>query len=146
MHNLYTVLPLTLEQKFVYLRLIGRLVCADSISNLIEKKYIQDLMRRFQFSVDDIKNISVYSPSDELKTVLQPIQGRKMALDLLHCLWFVASIDDNIADHEITIIRQTANILGINENEVLKLNGFVQDEIAFLRQAQEVLSAEKLAY
>lgn len=146
MYNLYNpMLELTQEQKLVYIRLLFYLAKVDSRPDLLERKYIKKMMSRFRLPAELLQNLSVPTKLDDLPEVLAPIHGRAMAVDLIHCLWFAASVDSNIDENEIKIIRNVARITGIDEDIVLVINNFVQDEINFMQQACEILETDVLA-
>ncbi len=142
MLNLYNPLVLTDEQKIAYIKMLVYLAKSDNNPEFIEKKFIKETIERFKLPLTLLGNLSVPQSIDDIYAVLSPIRDRAIAIDLVHCLWFAATIDSVIADDEIKIIRNVARILNIDDDTVLIINNFVLDEITFLQQACDVLETE----
>ena len=64
-----------------------------------------------KLSKDVLKKIFVPRNNEELYRALMPICTRAIAIDLLHCLWFAASVNTLISDDEIMIIRKIAQMI-----------------------------------
>lgn len=135
---------LTPHQKKAYLQMVMYVAKADQNPDFLEKKYIKRLIEGFKFPASELANLYVPISLNDLYEVLKPITTRTIAIDLLHCLWFVASVDSLIVDDEIKIIRTAARILNISDDVVLVINNFVQDEIEFIKRAQDVLETEEV--
>jgi len=144
MYNIYNPIELSDEQKMVYIRLLIYLAKADNNPDYIEKQFIKNMITRFQLSPTLLQNISVPRSLDDLYGLLRPIRERAIALDLLHCLRFAASVDSVIDEEEVKIIRTVANILEIDDDTLLVINNFVFDEMIFLKQACDVLETEEV--
>ncbi len=138
----YNPLQLTDEQKLVYVRLLIFLAKSDKDFSKVEEKHIEWLMRRLKLPPETLKGLSVPKDLNEVYEIIKPIDNRQVALDLIHCLWFVTSADELIADEEVEIIRKVARALKIDEDTLLRLNDFVQDEIMFLERARNILEAK----
>lgn len=145
MQNLYNPLPLTEAQKLTYISLLVFLAKADNNPEYIEREFVKKVISRFGLSTDSLQKLSVIKTIDDLPYILQPIRERAVALDLLHCLWFAASVDGVISSDETKIIRNVARILNIGDDTMLMLNSFVMDEMNFLQQACDMLETEEVA-
>lgn len=144
MRNLYNAIPLTEEQKIAYIRVLAYLAKSDRNPDYIERNFISKLLDRMQLSPDVLKKIYIPRNNEELYRALMPICTRAIAIDLLHCLWFAASVNTLISDDEIMIIRKIAQILRIDNDTLLNIHHFVTDEIMFLQHAREVLEADDI--
>ncbi len=144
MRNLYNAIPLTEEQKIAYIRVLAYLAKSDRNPDYIERNFISKLLDRMQLLPDVLKKIYIPRNNEELYRALMPICTRAIAIDLLHCLWFAASVNTLISDDEIMIIRKIAQILRIDNNTLLSIHHFVTDEIMFLQHAREVLEADDI--
>lgn len=144
MYNIYNPIELNEEQKLVYVRLLIYLAKADNNPDFIEKRFIKNIISRFQLSPTLLQNLSVPSKLDDLYVLLRPIRERAIAIDLLHCLRFAASVDSIIDEEEVKIIRTVAHILEIDDDTLLVINNFVFDEMIFLKQACDVLETEEV--
>ena len=144
MRNLYNAIPLTDEQKIAYIRVLAYLAKSDRNPDYIERNFISKLLDRMQLSPDVLKKIYIPRNNEELYRALMPICTRAIAIDLLHCLWFAASVNTLISDDEIMIIRKIAQILRIDNDTLLSIHHFVTDEIMFLQHAREVLEADDI--
>ena len=144
MRNLYNAIPLTEEQKIAYIRVLAYLAKSDRIPDYIERNFISKLLDRMQLLPDVLKKIYIPRNNEELYRALMPICTRAIAIDLLHCLWFAASVNTLISDDEIMIIRKIAQILRIDNDTLLNIHHFVTDEIMFLQHAREVLEADDI--
>ena len=142
MRNLYNAIHLTKEQKIAYIRVLSYLAKVDRNPAYIEKDFISKLIDRMNLSIEVLKQIYIPRNTEELYRALMPICTRAIAIDLLHCLWFAASVNTMISDEEIMIIRKIAQILRIDSDTLLNIHHFVTDEIMFLQHAREVLEAE----
>ena len=142
MRNLYNAIPLTEEQKIAYIRVLAYLAKSDRNPDYIERNFISKLLDRMQLLPDVLKKIYIPRNNEELYRALMPICTRAIAIDLLHCLWFAASVNTLISDDEIMIIRKIAQILRIDNDTLLNIHHFVTDEIMFLQHAREVLEAD----
>ena len=145
MQNLYNPLPLTEAQKLTYISLLVFLAKADNNPEYIEREFVKKVISRFGLSTDSLQKLSIIKTIDDLPYILQPIRERAVALDLLHCLWFAASVDGVISSDETKIIRNVARILNIGDDTMLMLNSFVMDEMNFLQQACDMLETEEVA-
>ena len=92
-----------------------------------------------------MQKLYIVKSIDDLPYLLQPINTREVALDLLHCLWFAASVDGVISGDETKVIRNIARYLNIGDDTMLMLNSFVMDEMSFLQQAYDILETEEVA-
>lgn len=144
MRNLYNAIPLTEEQKIAYIRVLAYLAKSDRNPDYIERNFISKLLDRMQLLPDVLKRIYIPRNNEELYRALMPICTRAIAIDLLHCLWFAASVNTLISDDEIMIIRKIAQILRIDNDTLLNIHHFVTDEIMFLQHAREVLEADDI--
>ena len=145
MYNFYNArVKLTPAQKRAYLQMLIYVAKADQNPEILERKYIKNIVQRLQYPLSELKNMTVPMSLNDLYVTLRPIGGRAMAIDLLHCLWFVASVDSVIVDDEIKIIRSAARILNISDDEVLVINNFVQDELEFMQRACDILETEEV--
>ena len=144
MRNLYNAIPLTEEQKIAYIRVLAYLAKSDRNPDYIERNFISKLLDRMQLLPDVLKKIYIPRNNEELYRALMPICTRAIAIDLLHCLWFAASVNTLISDDEIMIIRKIAQILRIDNDTLLSIHHFVTDEILFLQHAREVLEADDI--
>ena len=144
MRNLYNAIPLTEEQKIAYIRVLAYLAKSDRNPDYIERNFISKLLDRMQLLPDVLKKIYIPRNNEELYRALMPICTRAIAIDLLHCLWFAASVNTLISDDEIMIIRKIAQILRIDNDTLLSIHHFVTDEIMFLQHAREVLEADDI--
>ena len=144
MCNLYNAIPLTEEQKIAYIRVLAYLAKSDRNPDYIERNFISKLLDRMQLLPDVLKKIYIPRNNEELYRALMPICTRAIAIDLLHCLWFAASVNTLISDDEIMIIRKIAQILRIDNDTLLSIHHFVTDEIMFLQHAREVLEADDI--
>lgn len=144
MRNLYNAIPLTEEQKIAYIRVLAYLAKSDRNPDYIERNFISQLLDRMQLLPDVLKKIYIPRNNEELYRALMPICTRAIAIDLLHCLWFAASVNTLISDDEIMIIRKIAQILRIDNDTLLSIHHFVTDEIMFLQHAREVLEADDI--
>ena len=144
MRNLYNAIPLTEEQKIAYIRVLAYLAKSDRNPDYIERNFISKLLDRMNLSPDVLKKIYIPRNNEELYRALMPICTRAIAIDLLHCLWFAASVNTIISDDEIMIIRKIAQILRIDNDTLLSIHHFVTDEIMFLQHAREVLEADDI--
>ena len=144
MRNLYNAITLTEEQKIAYIRVLAYLAKSDRNPDYIERNFISKLLDRMNLSPDVLKKIYIPRNNVELYRALMPICTRAIAIDLLHCLWFAASVNTIISDDEIMIIRKIAQILRIDNDTLLSIHHFVTDEIMFLQHAREVLEADDI--
>jgi len=144
MYNLYQPLPLTKNQKLAYASLLVYMTKANNNHKPQASSFVKKTINRLNISQSDMAKVSCPSTIDDLYKVTSLIQGHKLAVDLLHSLWFAVSLDDVITDAEIDSIRNVAHILNINDDKVLAINHLVQDEIAFLKQTCEVLEADEV--
>lgn len=144
MRNLYNAIPLTEEQKIAYIRVLAYLAKSDRNPDYIERNFISKLLDRMQLLPDVLKKIYIPRNNEELYRALMPICTRAIAIDLLHCLWFAASVNTLISDDEIMIIRKIAQIVRIDNDTLLNIHHFVTDEIMFLQHAREVLEADDI--
>jgi hypothetical protein len=145
MYNLYNgQMYLTVHQKRAYLQMVLFLAKVDQNPQFLEKKYIKHLIEGFELPKSELENLFIPTSLNDLYEVLKPITTRSIAIDLLHCLWFVASVDSIIVDDEIQIIRTAARILNISDDVVLVINNFVQDEIEFMKRAQDGFETEEV--
>lgn len=144
MRNLYNAITLTEEQKIAYIRVLAYLAKSDRNPDYIERNFISKLLDRMNLSPDVLKKIYIPRNNEELYRALMPICTRAIAIDLLHCLWFAASVNTIISDDEIMIIRKIAQILRIDNDTLLSIHHFVTDEIMFLQHAREVLEADDI--
>jgi len=144
MRNLYNAVLLTEEQKIAYIRVLSYVAKIDKNPSYIENEFTLKLLDRMQINPEVLKTVYVPRSNEELYKALMPICTRPIAIDLLHCLWFAASVDTVISDEEIALLRKIAQIVRIDNDTLLNIFHFVNDEIAFLQHAKEVLEAEEV--
>ena len=145
MYNFYNPIELTEAQKLVYIRLLIYLTKSDSDIDVMEKQFIKNMILRFQLPLTTLQNLSYPQSIDDLYDTVKPIMhNRKIAIDVLHCLRFSASVDSVINENEIKIINNIARILEIDDDTMLVINNFVFDELLFLKQACIALEADEV--
>ena len=128
----------------VYIKLLVYLAQADNNSAAMERTFIKQTIVQMKIDPKSLRNISVPETNDDLYSALLPINGRLMAIDLLHRLWYAASIDDNFADEEIELIQKIAKILDIDDDTILKLGNFVVDENNFFTQVKDIFETDNV--
>ena len=144
MYCFYNPLELSEEQKLVYIKLLVYLAQADNNSAAMERTFIKQTIVQMKIDPKSLRNISVPETNDDLYSALLPINGRLMAIDLLHRLWYAASIDDNFADEEIELIQKIAKIIDIDDDTILKLGNFVVDENNFFTQVKDIFETDNV--
>lgn len=144
MRNLYNPVHLSTEQKIAYIRVLSYLSQADRNPDYIGRDFLRKIISRMHLTEDDMKKVYVPRNKEELYRALTPINTRQIAIDLIHCLWFAASVNSLITDEEIAAIREIATILRIDSHTLLSIYNFVADEIVFLQQARDVLEADDI--
>lgn len=144
MRNFYNPIALTDEQKLVYIRLLIYLTKSDNDVDVLEKQFIKNMILRFQLPLTTLQNLSYPNSIDDLYDTLKPMHDRQIAIDLLHCLRFAASVDSVINENESKIINNIARILEIDDDTMLVINNFVFDELMFLKQACVALEADEV--
>lgn len=144
MYNIYNPLLLTEEQKLVYIRLLIYLAKSDNDADITEKTFIKNMILRFKLPLTTLQNLSYPQSIDDLYDTLKPMHDRQIAIDLLHCLRFAASVDSVINEKEVKIINNIARILDIDDDTMLVINNFVFDELLFLKQACLALEADEV--
>lgn len=138
----YNPLDLTEEQKLVYVRLLVYLAKSDKDFSKVEERHIRRFASRFKLSAESLRGLSVPASLSEVYEIIKPINNRKIALDLVHSLWFVSLADEIIDNEEVEFIRKVAKALNIDDDTLLEINNFVLDEIMFLERARKTLEAE----
>lgn len=144
MRNLHSATKLTEEQKIAYIKILAYFTLQDKNSNDEAKNYIMKQVNRFKLVSEELRNVFIPRNHEELYKSLVPISGRPMAIDLLHCLWFAASVNSIISDNEIALIRKIAQILRIDNDTLLNIHHFVADEISFIEKAKDILETEEI--
>ena len=123
MYNFYNArIKLTPAQKRAYLQMLIYVAKADQNPEILERKYIKNIVQRLQYPLSELKNMTV-----------------PMSLNDLY-----VTVDSVIVDDEIKIIRSAARILNISDDEVLVINNFVQDELEFMQRACDILETEEV--
>ena len=131
MRNLYNAVHLTDEQKVAYIRVLAYLAKADHNPDYIEQNFTEKVLDRMNLSKDILKKIFIPRNNEELYRALMPICTRPIAIDLLHCLWFAASVNTIISDDEIIgmcicgpAAADLIHEIGILLNEHIKISRF----------------------
>lgn len=144
MRNLHSATKLTEEQKIAYIKILAYFTLQDKNSKEEARNYIMKQVNRFKLVSEELKNVFIPRNNEELYKSLIPITTRPMAIDLLHCLWFAASVNSIISDNEIAFIRKIAQILRIDNETLLSIHHFVADEISFIDRAKDILETEEV--
>lgn len=144
MRNLHSATKLTEEQKIAYIKILAYFTFQDENSKEESRNYILQQVSRFKLAAEELKNILIPRNHEELYKSLIPISTRPMAIDLLHCLWFAASVNSIISDNEISLIRKIAQILRIDNDTLLSIHHFVADEISFIERAKNILETDEV--
>lgn len=144
MYCFYNPLELTEEQKLVYIKLLVYLAQTDNDPAVMERTFIKQTVVQMKIDPKNLRNLVIPATHDDLFSTLLPINGRSMAIDLLHRLWFAASIDENFADEEIELIQKIAKILDIDDETILKLGNFVVDEANFFTSVKDVFETDNV--
>ena len=144
MRNLHSATKLTEEQKIAYIKILAYFTLQDRNSKDEAKNYIMKQVNRFKLVSEELKNVFIPRNNEELYKSLVPISTRSMAIDLLHCLWFAASVNSIISDNEIGLIHKVAQKLRKDNDTLLNIHHFVTDEISFIEKAKDILEAEEV--
>ena len=144
MYCFYNPLELSDEQKLVYIKLLVYLAQTDNASAVMERTFIKKTIVQMKIDPKSLHDLSVPVTNDDLYSALLPINGRLMSIDLLHRLWYAASIDENFADEEIELIQKIAKILDIDEDTILKIGNFVVDETNFFAQVKDIFETDNV--
>lgn len=144
MYCFYNPLELSEEQKIVYIKLLVYMAQADNEAAAMERTFIKKTIVQLKIDPKSLHAIDVPKNHDDLYSALLPISGREMSIDLLHRLWYAASIDSDFADEEIELLKRIAKILDIEEETLLEIGNFVVDEANFFEQVEDIFETSNV--
>ena len=118
---------LSVEEKIVFLKIICRLIKADSS---IDEDEINFLKKTADFfGVDNSTVLEVIKVADSIDYVAEAkkITNRSHALQLVKELCALANVDDDLDDKELDIIIDSAHAMNIEDEKIILINRWVLD-------------------
>lgn len=131
------------EEKIPFLKAILSVAKTDRDTDLSELSLYQQLGMELGFGSDELAHIqtSVTGGMDGLKEYLEQIQERSTKLQLIYQIMIMACTDGKIEDSEYGQIKETTELLGVEEEKVREIEGLVKEAVELKRKRDRILEA-----
>ena len=107
------IMSLSDEDKISYLRAFTRLAKTDGQFDDIEKQYIKSIAKQYDLPSTRIDEIFEEHSDDEILSALSNIKNRRVALELIKDLCFLAHVDDELSDEETLFIGRVGQAMNV---------------------------------
>lgn len=134
---------LTDEQKIIFLRTLIFLANADDSFDDEELSFIETIADEYGL---DKKLIQKYIKNDSQEILLadlKKISPRRVALELIKEMCFLAHSDDVLSDRETLFIGKAGQAMGIELEKIEQISNWVIDRIIWLEQARLIFEDVK---
>ena len=126
------------EQKLIFLRALAHLSGVDSSFDDVEKKYIESIAANNGISKDVMDAAIAHDSEEQILEDVKKITPRRLALDLIKEMCFLAHTDDELSDEETLFIGKCGLAMGIELEKIEQISNWVIDRIVWLEQAKVI--------
>ena len=133
---------LSTEEKIVFLKLFCVLIKSDNNIDDEEIAFLKLIARRYGINESSIVQIISNANLINYQAEAAKITDRNHALELLKELCFLANIDDNLADSELSMIINVARIMKVEDEKLILINRFVLDNLILHKVGRVILEKE----
>lgn len=124
------------EQKLIFLRVLAHLSGVDGSFDDVEKQYIENIASNNGISADIVDEAIAHDSEEQILEDVKKITQRRVALDLIKEMCFLAHTDDELSDEETLFIGKCGLAMGIELEKIEQISNWVIDRIVWLEQAK----------
>ncbi len=130
------IMSLSDEEKIAYLCAFTRLAKTDGRFDDIEKQYIQSIAKQYDVPSTRIEEIFEEHSDDEILKNLSKIKNRRVALELIKDLCFLAHVDDELSDEETLFIGRVGQAMNVELEKIEQISSWVIERIISEEEAK----------
>ena len=130
------IMSLSDEDKISYLRAFTRLAKTDGQFDDIEKQYIKSIAKQYDLPSTRIDEIFEEHSDDEILSALSNIKNRRVALELIKDLCFLAHVDDELSDEETLFIGRVGQAMNVELEKIEQISSWVIERIISEEEAK----------
>jgi len=124
------------EQKLIFLRTLIFLAKADDSFDDNELDFIETIADEYGLDKSRIHEYVSKDTEESLLADLKKISPRRVALELIKEMCFLAHSDDVLSDRETLFIGKSGQAMGIELEKIEQISNWVIDRIIWLEQAK----------
>ena len=130
------------EEKKLFIECFSCMVCSDKKVTKEEIEFLKKIGKMYDVNEQDIvaimKNINRHATLEKLGA----ISNRKIGLQLVKELCYLANSDNGLDDEEIDFIIDVAERLEIENEKIKQINKWVLDKIVLLKTGEIILEED----
>ncbi|MBO6280969.1 MAG: hypothetical protein J6N49_00410 [Alphaproteobacteria bacterium] len=133
---------LSYEEKIIFLKILCIMVKADSVIDNEEINFLKMVGARY--GIDNSTMVSIIKSADSINGPAEAakITNRQHALQLIKELCVLANIDEDLHDHELDIIIDTARAMNIEDERIILINRWVLDSLILSRTGRIIMEQD----
>ena len=134
-----------IKEKIVFLQSFIYLIRTDGKIDQAEKDLIAELIKSYQIASQYFAGINrVPTKENLLNSLKQIVPNRAHGLFLLKELLTIANIDDTLVKEEIQFIESVAEILNIEKEKILQINGLILERKVWLTKNEIIMEYDSV--
>ena len=133
---------LSYEEKIIFLKILCKMVKADGVIDNEEIIFLKMVGARY--GIDNSTMVSIIKSADSINVPAEAakITNRQHALQLIKELCVLANIDEDLHDHELDIIINTARAMNIEDERIILINRWVLDSLILSRTGNIIMEQD----
>lgn len=126
------------EVKVAYMKAFTRLACADGNFDDMERMFIKNLLKLYEIPFSRHEEIMNTTSDKEVLEGVKHITERKVALDLVKELCFLAHASNDFCDEETLFLGKVGQAMGVSLDKIEQISNWVIDKIILEEEAKIV--------
>ena len=133
---------LSYEEKIIFLKILCKMVKADGVIDNEEISFLKMVGARY--GIDNSTMVSIIKSADSINGPAEAakITNRQHALQLIKELCVLANIDEDLHDHELDIIIDTARAMNVEDERIILINRWVLDSLILSRTGRIIMEQD----
>lgn len=130
------IMDMSDENKIAYLKAFTRLAKTDGQFDDTEKHYIKLLAKQYAVPSEKMDDIFDADDDEEIIQGLTKIKNRRVALELIKELCFLAHVDEELSEEETLFIGRVGQAMGVELGKIEQISNWVIDRIISAEEAK----------
>lgn len=132
--NVNYLMSLEDNEKKAYLEVLAFLTKADGVVDEDEKEFIAEFAGFCGMDNEETEKLFGEVPEEDILNDVKKIANKRVALELIKDMCFLAHRDENLSDEEVVFIARVGQALGITVEKIEQISKWVIDRIIWLEE------------
>ena len=123
------------DDKLVFIKVLTRLANADGEYDNGEKKFVDDLCKVFDLSLEAKEGLKLLSDEDVIAEAAK-IKDRHVAMELIKEMCMLANSDGDLTERETLLIGQVGLAMNLELEKIEQISRWVIDRIIWIEEGK----------